>query len=341
MTKIACVTGAGGFIGTHLVKELLNTGHTVRGTVRDGKNPEKTRHLFKIAQDLGAQERFSIHYAQLDQLGAFHKIIDGCHWVFHLASIVKTHADNPVQEIVEVSVRGTQNVLDAIEKASSVEGLALISSITAVTSLKPRSDHTFTEKDWFDGTNPNQTPYPISKSWSEKCVWQFQELKKNKRNITTFVVNPSLVLGQPLCRHHLHTSLKVIENLVKGRYHGAPRLSYGIVDVQDVVKVLRMGLEQKVSGRYILHERSLWLSDMLKVIKTQFPDRKIPDRPIPSFLLYLHALLKRNESIANLRANLGRFDQISSKKVTEKFGITLRPAEDSLKDCCHTLGHYL
>lgn len=46
----AVVSGASGFIGTELVKQLLEKGYTVRGTVRSTSNKEKTQHLTQLAE---------------------------------------------------------------------------------------------------------------------------------------------------------------------------------------------------------------------------------------------------------------------------------------------------
>ena len=46
----AVVSGASGFIGTELVKQLLEKGYIVRGTVRSTSNTEKTQHLTKLAE---------------------------------------------------------------------------------------------------------------------------------------------------------------------------------------------------------------------------------------------------------------------------------------------------
>ena len=46
----AAVSGASGFIGTELVKQLLEKGYNVKGNVRDTSNTEKTAHLTKLAE---------------------------------------------------------------------------------------------------------------------------------------------------------------------------------------------------------------------------------------------------------------------------------------------------
>ena len=75
MSKIVCVTGASGFISGHVVKQLLAKGYTVRGTVRDASNVEKTAHLMALP---GAAERLQLFSASLQDPSAFLEPIKGC-----------------------------------------------------------------------------------------------------------------------------------------------------------------------------------------------------------------------------------------------------------------------
>ncbi|KAF6171287.1 hypothetical protein GIB67_036955 [Kingdonia uniflora] len=79
-----CVTGAGGFVGSWVVKCLLERGYTVKGTVRNPDDP-KNSHLKAL---YGAKERLALYKADIldykSLLDAFH----GCRGVFHTASPV-------------------------------------------------------------------------------------------------------------------------------------------------------------------------------------------------------------------------------------------------------------
>ena len=87
--QIVCVTGAGGFIASWLVKLLLEKGYTVRGTVRN-PDDQKNAHLKQLD---GANERLSLYSADLLDFESLKAAIMGCDGVFHTASPV---TDDPV-----------------------------------------------------------------------------------------------------------------------------------------------------------------------------------------------------------------------------------------------------
>ncbi|KAM1127610.1 hypothetical protein ACFX2I_037554 [Malus domestica] len=59
-TKVVCVTRASGYIGSWLVKLLLQRGYIVRATVRDPNDLKKTEHLLSLD---GAKERLHLFKA--------------------------------------------------------------------------------------------------------------------------------------------------------------------------------------------------------------------------------------------------------------------------------------
>ena len=70
---LVVVTGASGFIASHIVRELLARGYTVRGTVRSLQDPAKTNHL----RALPGSERLTLHEADLLTDGAFDDVVAG------------------------------------------------------------------------------------------------------------------------------------------------------------------------------------------------------------------------------------------------------------------------
>jgi cinnamoyl-CoA reductase len=89
--QVVCVTGAGGFIGSWVVKELLLRGYRVRATVRD---PRKNAHLLALE---GADERLSLRRADVLDFDGLLAVFAGCHGVFHIASPV---SKDPVSSLI-------------------------------------------------------------------------------------------------------------------------------------------------------------------------------------------------------------------------------------------------
>ncbi|CAM6045506.1 unnamed protein product, partial [Sphagnum compactum] len=131
--KTVCVTGAGGFIGSWIVKTLLDHGYTVRGTVR---NLENSKHLLELP---GASYRLKLFVAELMEPGSFDNVVEGCDGVFHTASpVLFKDITDPQAEVIDPAVNGTLNVLASCAKAQ-------------------------TKKIW----------YVLSKTLAEKAAWDF------------------------------------------------------------------------------------------------------------------------------------------------------------------------
>ncbi|VAI78522.1 unnamed protein product [Triticum turgidum subsp. durum] len=128
-TKTVCVTGAGGFVGSWLVKRLLSTGeYTVHGTVRD-LGDRRTGHLKALD---GAGERLRLFKADVLDYASVAYTVTGCGGVFHVASPVPADKpQNPEVEVLAPAVRGTQNVLKACHQAK-VGRVVVVSSAAAV-----------------------------------------------------------------------------------------------------------------------------------------------------------------------------------------------------------------
>ena len=78
------VTGASGYVAGWIVKDLLELGRTVRGTVRDPEKPKGLVHLHELAA--AHPGRLTLHAADLLDPGSFTAATEGCQLVIHTAS---------------------------------------------------------------------------------------------------------------------------------------------------------------------------------------------------------------------------------------------------------------
>ncbi|APS00537.1 NAD-dependent epimerase/dehydratase family protein [Pajaroellobacter abortibovis] len=114
------VTGGSGFLGSHVVEQLIERGYQVRALVRATSN---SSHLTSLPQ----VELVEGGLGQVDQLANALRGVDG---VIHCAGLVK--ARNEV-EFFDVNVKGTQNLLSlAARHAPSLKRFVLVSSLEAV-----------------------------------------------------------------------------------------------------------------------------------------------------------------------------------------------------------------
>src|ERR1700753_937782 len=105
---VVAVTGAAGFIGGWVVKQLLDKGYRVRACVRDIGDDAKVGFL--KAMPGYASGRLTLHAADLDNDGCFDDIFAGANAVAHV-SHVSSYAD------MDYVARVCGHVIDRIEKS--------------------------------------------------------------------------------------------------------------------------------------------------------------------------------------------------------------------------------
>eukprot|EP01018_Ginkgo_biloba_P000111 Gb_05658 [translate_table: standard] len=263
-----CVTGAGGFIGSWLVKLLLIKGYSVNAAVRN-PDDEKYEHLRKLE---GAKERLVLVKADILHYESLLSAIYGCQGVFHMACLL---TDDPKQ-VIEPAVKGTENVLEACAEMG-VKRVVLTSSIGAVYMNPNRNPDALVHDDcWSDLDYCIQTKnwYCYAKTVAEKEAWEYAK----ERNLDLVVVNPSLVLG-PLLQSAMNASTAHIMKYLTGSAKTYANLTQAYVDVRDVAKAHILVYETpSASGRYLCAETNLHRGDLVDMLAKIFPHYPLPTK---------------------------------------------------------------
>jgi nucleoside-diphosphate-sugar epimerase len=125
-SQVVAVTGVSGYIGSEVVKQLLEKGYTVRGTVRSKSNTGKVQHLLTLSDALPGQ--LELFEADLLKAGDFDNVVRGADFVLHTASPFFTETSDPQKDLVDPAVNGTTNVLNAAGKAG-IKRVVVTSSV--------------------------------------------------------------------------------------------------------------------------------------------------------------------------------------------------------------------
>jgi dihydroflavonol-4-reductase len=327
--RTVAVTGASGFVGSHVVRVLLEAGHRVRATVRNAQDSRKTAHL----QALPGAERISFHSADLEHDGSFDQAFAGCDWVCHTATPVSFNPKDPRRDVIDPSVEGTLNVLRSAERAGSVRRIALTSSVAAVRGWEGPKFASYTEADWNE-TSDERSAYPLAKVLSERAAWEF--VSGTRMELVTLL--PAYIFGPVMTRAHARTSIGFVHGLVTGSIPLIFRLNMPWVDAEAVARAhLRALEEEEAEGRYILVAGNEWFEDLVEVVRTHFPELRPPSRRAPNWLMYLMSPLNRDLSLYFLRQCLGREIHFDSSRARHDLGIRFETFENTIVETVRSI----
>jgi dTDP-glucose 4,6-dehydratase len=161
--KQVLVTGAGGFIGSHLVERLMVEGASVRAFVR--YNSRGDAGLLRLIPR-EALQKVQIVAGDIRDTDAIHKAVEGCQVVLHLGALISIpYSYHHPMEVAEVNVMGTLNVLMACSKLKVDRLIHTSTSEVYGTALRVPID----ENHPLQG----QSPYSASKIGADKLAESF------------------------------------------------------------------------------------------------------------------------------------------------------------------------
>jgi len=266
--ETACVTGAGGYIASWLVKLLLSRGYTVHGTVRD-LSDNKTAHLKRLEN---ASENLKLFKADVLDYDAMAGAVAGCQGVFHVATPVPSgKITDPEREMLGPAVTGTINALKAAS-AANARRVVVVSSMVAV-EINPKDwpkDKIKDENCWSDKEfcRNEENWYSVAKISSEEAALEYAK----QTGLDVVTVNPAVVFG-PLLQPTLNTSCQFLVYFLKGGPDRMRDKLWHIVDVRDTADALLLVYETpQASGRHICAPHFISARDLLELLKTMYPD---------------------------------------------------------------------
>ena len=251
------VTGAAGFLGSHVARQLVARGESVRVLMRASSNNRAISDL-------------SLEYVtgDLRDSASLQRAMDGMKRVFHVAADYRLWAKNP-QEIYDSNVGGTKNLL-AAAKSAGIEQLVYTSTVATIAVDRPELPNEFTDAKLEEMIGN----YKRSKWMAEQEV-----LQAAREGLPAIVAMPTTPVG-PWDWKPTPTG-RIILDFLNGKMPGYVETGLNFVGAEECAAGhLLVSEKGKVGERYLLGAENLTLKGLLDVLAEitglRAPSMKIP-----------------------------------------------------------------
>jgi nucleoside-diphosphate-sugar epimerase len=317
------ITGGTGFLGSYIVKELIEKSYSVRAI---------RRTTSKLPFYIPAEIFQTVEWVEGDilDLVSLEEAMENVDAVIHSAAVISFHKSDKKQ-MYQVNVEGTANVVNtALEK--KVSRFVHVSSVAALGRTKT-GGHVNEEKKWQD--NNVNTHYGISKHRAEMEVW-----RSMGEGLNAVIINPSTVLGYGDWNS---SSCRIFKTI----YDGFPWYTTGIngfVGIEDVARATVLLMESSLSEqRFIANGENWSFQQLLNTIADAF-GKKHPHRKITPWLgglawrvEKLKSLLANNKPLLTKESTRVAFSRTyfgNDKLLKSLSGFSFTPLQESIQKAC-------
>jgi len=239
------VTGATGFVGSHVARQLVAAGHSVRVLVRQNSNLQLLEGL--------PVERVE---GDLRDARSLDRAAKGARKIFHIAADYRLWARNP-DEIYESNVEGTRRLFEAAARAG-VERIVYTSTVATI--AVPGHENNPPNEDSHASLDQMIGHYKRSKFLAEA-----EAIRAAKAGLPIVIVNPTAPVG-PGDWKPTPTG-RILLDFLNGKMPAYVDTGLNLVAVEDVAAGHLLAAERgQVGERYILGARNMTLKQILEAL---------------------------------------------------------------------------
>ena len=336
MTKVL-LTGSSGYIGKHILLQLLNQGYEVSASVRNLSKSQEVRDAVTphVTDPISLEKLLTFVELDLEKDAGWDAALLGVEVLIHTASPFPIASPKDENELIRPAVQGTLRALKAAHLAG-VKRVILTSSNAAVYGCDlPEGKSAYDETLWTDIDHPiGRVAYTKSKTLAERAAWDFIHSEAPEIELTT--INPVLVLGAPLDKN-FGSSISVIERILKGKDPMLPDLRFPIVDVRDVARMHVEAIKNadSIGERILASSETLSFIEIAKYLKSIYPKSNTKTMQAPTFIIKILAIF--DGEIKAVLPLLGKPMMTSNEKAKKIFGVSFISAKESVKNSAEFL----
>jgi nucleoside-diphosphate-sugar epimerase len=249
------VTGATGFLGSHLLYHLLLHGKNIRALKRASSRFEILKNVFAFHHDdlQNYQDRIEWVEADITDVYGIRQCVSGISELYHTAALV-SFQPNDRKKLININIEGTANVVNAALE-NNVSRFCHVSSIAAIG--RADNNQVIDENVVWKSSGRNSN-YAVSKYGSEREIWRGIE-----EGLNAVIINPSIILGPGEINSG---TARLISTVLGGLKFFPPGIN-GFVDVRDVAEIMIKLMEMNISGeRFIVSSENITYKDLFQTL---------------------------------------------------------------------------
>src|SRR5215472_2081912 len=314
----AFITGATGFVGSHVARALAAEGAELRLLVRPTSRKDNIADL-----------RAETVVGDLKEPESLKKAMTGCEFVFHVAADYRLWVRDPA-EMYRANVDGTRAIIDAAQK-SGVRRVIYTSSVATMGFT--REGHIATEN------SPVSIQDMVGHYKRSKFMAEEVALEAGRKGANVVVVNPTTPIGESDIKPT--PTGRIIVDFLNKKFPAYVDTGLNLADVREVARGHLLAMEKAVPGeRYILGGEDLTLKQILDKLAAltglPSPTAKVPHAVAMGFAVldqFFTGTLRGKEPRATVDAvRMGRKKMFaSSAKAERELGYRIVPVEDALR----------
>jgi dihydroflavonol-4-reductase len=318
----AFVTGATGFVGSHVARLLEEQGADLRLLVRAGSRRENLAGL-----------RADLVVGDLTDPASLRKGMEGCEAVFHVAADYRLWIRDP-KPMYATNVNGTEAVIEAA-RAAGVRRTVYCSSVATLGFGYDRKA--------VNEESPVKVDEMIGHYKRSKFLAERKAVELAAKGAEVVIVNPSTPIGEQDIKPT--PTGRIVLDFLLGNFPAYMETGMNLVDVHDVARGHLLAFERGRRGeRYILGGENLTLKQILDILGDltglPSPSMRVPHAVAMAFAAFdqtFNGYMRKREPRATIdEVRMGKkFMWVDSAKAERELGYTHGSVREALDRAAH------